>query len=77
MFVSVKFSHKEVEVKKKTKKWCPKCEQFHALEKFSINRGRKDGLAGWCKKAIAENNRKLLEENKAKWEANDPYEGSK
>ena len=30
-------------------KYCPKCEEFHLLEKFSKNSANKSGYESWCK----------------------------
>lgn len=38
-------------------KYCPRCETTRLLINYNKNKTRKDGLSGWCKKCINENNK--------------------
>jgi hypothetical protein len=38
-------------------KFCPRCGQTREVAEFSDAPSRPDGLAGWCKRCVAESNR--------------------
>jgi len=38
-------------------KWCPKCETRKPVDAFGVQRGREDGLTGWCRMCRAARSR--------------------
>lgn len=58
---------------------CTRCKKELALEEFSADRTRVDGLSKWCKSCVSENSRRHYERNRervlasqAKWRAENP-----
>lgn len=56
------------------KKWCPQCEQFLNIDRFSKNKTRVSGLESSCKSCSEKRNTRLISRYKSNIEKNQPRE---
>lgn len=54
-------------MKKRKKKWCPRCQRNRAVAFFGLCRSRADGLAFYCRNCARDKQRAWVRRNRRKW----------